>query len=38
MKLKIKARVQVIDDLKKRISYLDQSQYAATCQELANEA
>ena len=39
MELKTKATVQVIDDLKKKISQLEQlSQYAAKCQELANEA
>ena len=38
MELKTKAAVQVIDDLKKRISQLEQTQHAAKCQELANEA
>ena len=38
MELKTKATVQVIADLKKRISHLEQSQYATKCQELANEA
>ena len=32
-----KAAVPVIDDLNKRISHLEQSQYAAKYQELANE-
>ena len=38
MELKTKATVRVIDYLKKKISHLEQSQYAAKCQELANEA
>ena len=36
--LKTKAAVQAIDDLKKKISQLEQTQHAAKCQELANEA
>ena len=38
MKLKTKAAVQVIDNHKKRISQLEQTQHATKCQELANEA
>ena len=38
MELKTKVTVQVIDDLKKRILHLEQSQYAAKYQELANKA
>ena len=38
MELTTKATVQLIDDLEKRISLLEQSLYAAKCQELANEA
>ena len=38
MELKTKATVQDIDDLKKKISHLEQSQHAAKCQEIANEA
>ena len=38
MELKTKAAVQVIDDLKKRISHIEQTQHATKCQELANEA
>ena len=38
MELKTKATVQVIDDLKQRISHLEQSQHTAKCQELVNEA
>ena len=38
MELKTKAAVQVIDDLKNRITQLEQTQHAAKYQELANEA
>ena len=38
MELKTKATEQVIDDLEKRISHLEQFQHAAKCQEIANEA
>ena len=38
MELKTKATLQVIDDLKKRISHLEQFQHTAKCQELVNEA
>ena len=37
IELKTKATAQSIADLKKRISHLEQSQYAAKCQELASE-
>ena len=38
MELKTNAALQVIDDLKKKISHLEQTHHAAKCQELANEA
>ena len=38
MELKTKAAVQDIDDLKKRISQLEQTPHVAKSQELANEA
>ena len=37
MKLKTKTTVQVIDDLKKRTSHLEQCQHIAKCRELVNE-
>ena len=38
MELKTKTTVQVIDDIKQRISHLEQSQHTAKCRELVNEA
>ena len=38
MELKTKEAVQVIDDFKKRILHLEQSQHAAKCEKLTNEA
>ena len=38
MEVKTKAIAKAIDDLKKRISHLEQFQHAAKCPEIANEA